>query len=179
MPHALAVGLPTFMWNSCLECSASPPPSLPRSALTANLHSDIKPDDSPVKGTKKGKGKKDKKKSADAPERRKPKLDELKVLKCVLHKLHRSKSSLTQYRCSNPREKILTLCFYSFCVSKVYPKELENDYEYFEDWLHTFNLFRGKGGDDDDQNVVDEDRLIGKFKVRMDLLGWHSMKHTD
>uniref|UniRef100_A0A668AU59 Otoferlin n=1 Tax=Myripristis murdjan TaxID=586833 RepID=A0A668AU59_9TELE len=87
----------------------------------------IKPDDSPVKGTKKGKGKKDKKKSSDAPERRKPKLDELKV----------------------------------------YPKELENDYEYFEDWLHTFNLFRGKGGDDDDQNVVDEDRLIGKFKGSM------------
>uniref|UniRef100_A0A668AU56 Otoferlin n=1 Tax=Myripristis murdjan TaxID=586833 RepID=A0A668AU56_9TELE len=127
LPYALAVGLPTFMWNSCLECSASPLPSLPRSALTANLYSDIKPDDSPVKGTKKGKGKKDKKKSSDAPERRKPKLDELKV----------------------------------------YPKELENDYEYFEDWLHTFNLFRGKGGDDDDQNVVDEDRLIGKFKGSM------------
>uniref|UniRef100_A0A668ACY1 Otoferlin n=1 Tax=Myripristis murdjan TaxID=586833 RepID=A0A668ACY1_9TELE len=70
-------------------------------------------------------------------------------------------------KCSNPHEKILTLCFYSLCISKVYPKELENDYEYFEDWLHTFNLFRGKGGDDDDQNVVDEDRLIGKFKGSM------------
>ncbi|TMS21639.1 Otoferlin [Larimichthys crocea] len=88
---------------------------------------DIKPDDFPVKGTKRGKGKKDKKKSIDAFERRKPKLDELKV----------------------------------------YPKELESEFENFEDWLHSFNLFRGKGGDDDDQNVLDEDRIVGRFKGSM------------
>uniref|UniRef100_A0A8C7CX32 Otoferlin n=1 Tax=Oncorhynchus kisutch TaxID=8019 RepID=A0A8C7CX32_ONCKI len=46
----------------------------------------------------------------------------------------------------------------------VYPKELENEFDNFEDWLHTFNLFRGKAGDDDDQNMADEDRIIGKFK---------------
>ncbi|CAM4651752.1 unnamed protein product [Leuciscus chuanchicus] len=36
----------------------------------------------------------------------------------------------------------------------------------FEDWLHTFNLYRGKCSDDADveQNAADEDRLIGKFK---------------
>ncbi|KAM7376197.1 hypothetical protein PAMP_005940 [Pampus punctatissimus] len=86
---------------------------------------DIKPDDSPVKGTKKGKGKKEKKRSAlDPAEKKKPKMDELKV----------------------------------------YPKELESEYDNFEDWLHSFNLFRGKGGDDDDQNVTDEDRIVGKFK---------------
>uniref|UniRef100_A0A3P8NTC6 C2 domain-containing protein n=1 Tax=Astatotilapia calliptera TaxID=8154 RepID=A0A3P8NTC6_ASTCA len=85
----------------------------------------IKPDDSPVKGTKKGKGKKDKKKPAVDPyEKKKPKLDELKV----------------------------------------YPKELESDFGNFEDWLHSFNLYRGKAGDDDDQNVTDEDRIVGKFK---------------
>lgn len=50
--------------------------------------------------------------------------------------------------------------------NKVYPKELEGEFDNFEDWLHTFNLFRGKGGDDDDQNVTDEDRIVGKFKVR-------------
>lgn len=49
---------------------------------------------------------------------------------------------------------------------KVYPKELEGEFDNFEDWLHSFNLFRGKGGDDDDQNVTDEDRIVGKFKVR-------------
>lgn len=70
----------TFMWNSCLEHSApSPCPCV----LTTNLYSDIKPDDSPVKGTKKGKGKKDKKKPAVDPyEKKKPKLDELKVYSC-------------------------------------------------------------------------------------------------
>lgn len=56
-------------------CSFNPPPSL----LTANLYSDIKPDDSPVKGTKRGKSKKEKKKVADPFEKKKPKLDELKV----------------------------------------------------------------------------------------------------
>uniref|UniRef100_A0A8C9VL99 Otoferlin n=1 Tax=Scleropages formosus TaxID=113540 RepID=A0A8C9VL99_SCLFO len=33
----------------------------------------------------------------------------------------------------------------------VYNKELENDFDGFEDWLHTFSLYRGKAGDDDDQ----------------------------
>uniref|UniRef100_A0A671Z415 Otoferlin n=1 Tax=Sparus aurata TaxID=8175 RepID=A0A671Z415_SPAAU len=51
-------------------------------------------------------------------------------------------------------------------LPSVYPKELESDFDNFEDWLHSFNLFRGKGGDDDDQNVMDEDRIVGKFKVR-------------
>uniref|UniRef100_A0A3Q1B4X1 Otoferlin n=1 Tax=Amphiprion ocellaris TaxID=80972 RepID=A0A3Q1B4X1_AMPOC len=50
--------------------------------------------------------------------------------------------------------------------NKVYAKELESEFDNFEDWLHSFNLFRGKGGDDDDQNVTDEDRVVGKFKVR-------------
>lgn len=50
-------------------------------------------------------------------------------------------------------------------LKKVYPKELESEFDNFEDWLHSFNLFRGKGGDDDDQNVMDEDRIVGKFKV--------------
>uniref|UniRef100_A0A8C4HTY0 Otoferlin n=1 Tax=Dicentrarchus labrax TaxID=13489 RepID=A0A8C4HTY0_DICLA len=51
--------------------------------------------------------------------------------------------------------------------NKVYPKELESEFDNFEDWLHSFNLFRGKGGDDDDQNVTDEDRIVGKFKGSM------------
>lgn len=51
----------------------------------------------------------------------------------------------------------------------MYPKELESEFDNFEDWLHCFSLFRGKGGDDDDQNVTDEDRIVGKFKVRLFL----------
>ncbi|XP_066468090.1 otoferlin isoform X4 [Tiliqua scincoides] len=46
---------------------------------------------------------------------------------------------------------------------KVYPKELDLDFDNFEDWLHTFSLFRGKIGDDDD-NTADEDRIVGRFK---------------
>ncbi|XP_016085588.1 otoferlin isoform X4 [Sinocyclocheilus grahami] len=46
----------------------------------------------------------------------------------------------------------------------VYNKELESEFGSFEDWLHTFNLYRGKAGDDIDHNVVDDDRIVGRFK---------------
>uniref|UniRef100_A0A8C2JB54 Otoferlin n=1 Tax=Cyprinus carpio TaxID=7962 RepID=A0A8C2JB54_CYPCA len=46
----------------------------------------------------------------------------------------------------------------------VYNKELEIEFGNFEDWLHTFNLYRGKAGDDDDHDVVDDDRIVGRFK---------------
>lgn len=49
--------------------------------------------------------------------------------------------------------------------AQVYSKELENDFNDFEDWLHTFNLYRGKAGDDDDVNSTDEERIVGRFKV--------------
>ncbi|XP_051264415.1 otoferlin isoform X8 [Dicentrarchus labrax] len=45
----------------------------------------------------------------------------------------------------------------------VYNKELESEYGNFEDWLHTFNLYRGKAGDDDEQ-ALDDDRIVGRFK---------------
>ncbi|KAM9062598.1 otoferlin isoform 10-T11 [Sarcophilus harrisii] len=46
---------------------------------------------------------------------------------------------------------------------KVYPKELESDFDNFEDWLHTFNLLRGKIGDDEDSST-EEERIVGRFK---------------
>ncbi|XP_030626208.1 otoferlin isoform X1 [Chanos chanos] len=46
----------------------------------------------------------------------------------------------------------------------VYNKELESEFENFEDWLHTFNLYRGKAGDDDENSMPDEDRIVGRFK---------------
>nr|XP_020443848.1 otoferlin isoform X8 [Monopterus albus] len=45
----------------------------------------------------------------------------------------------------------------------VYNKELESEYGNFEDWLHTFNLYRGKAGDDD-EHTLDDDRIVGRFK---------------
>ncbi|XP_052602021.1 otoferlin isoform X4 [Peromyscus californicus insignis] len=46
---------------------------------------------------------------------------------------------------------------------KVYPKELESEFDNFEDWLHTFNLLRGKTGDDED-GPTEEERIVGRFK---------------
>ncbi|KAG2468605.1 OTOF protein, partial [Polypterus senegalus] len=46
---------------------------------------------------------------------------------------------------------------------QVYNKELENEYDNFEDWLHTFNLYRGKIGDDDD-SVTEDERIVGRYK---------------
>uniref|UniRef100_A0A8C4ZWF9 Otoferlin a n=1 Tax=Gadus morhua TaxID=8049 RepID=A0A8C4ZWF9_GADMO len=40
---------------------------------------------------------------------------------------------------------------------------LEDEYGNFEDWLHTFNLYRGKAGDDDER-ALDDDRIVGRFK---------------
>uniref|UniRef100_A0A672NZ52 C2 domain-containing protein n=1 Tax=Sinocyclocheilus grahami TaxID=75366 RepID=A0A672NZ52_SINGR len=58
--------------------------------------------------------------------------------------------------------------FYPLCfIYSVYNKELESEFGSFEDWLHTFNLYRGKAGDDIDHNVVDDDRIVGRFKVRI------------
>ncbi|XP_042359531.1 otoferlin [Plectropomus leopardus] len=45
----------------------------------------------------------------------------------------------------------------------VYNKELESEFGNFEDWLHTFNLYRGKAGDDD-EHALDDDRIVGRFK---------------
>uniref|UniRef100_A0A665X0R4 Otoferlin a n=1 Tax=Echeneis naucrates TaxID=173247 RepID=A0A665X0R4_ECHNA len=48
-------------------------------------------------------------------------------------------------------------------LKEVYNKELESEYGNFEDWLHTFNLYRGKAGDDD-EHALDDDRIVGRFK---------------
>ncbi|KAM5292345.1 otoferlin isoform 2-T2 [Ctenodactylus gundi] len=87
----------------------------------------------PMKGKEKAKAaKEDKKKRSqspgpgqgvEAPEKKKPKIDELKV----------------------------------------YSKELESEFDNFEDWLHTFNLLRGKTGDDEDGST-EEERIVGRFK---------------
>ncbi|KAG5276719.1 hypothetical protein AALO_G00108940 [Alosa alosa] len=45
-----------------------------------------------------------------------------------------------------------------------YNKELECEFNNFEDWLHTFNLYRGKAADDDEHHMADDDRIVGRFK---------------
>uniref|UniRef100_A0A669E6U9 Otoferlin n=1 Tax=Oreochromis niloticus TaxID=8128 RepID=A0A669E6U9_ORENI len=91
----------------------------------------------------------------DPYEKKKPKLDELKVYSCDcdIQTVLENKSFQTFY-----------VFIYTLICVQVYPKELESEFDNFEDWLHSFNLYRGKAGDDDDQNVTDEDRIVGKFK---------------
>ncbi|BFZ16669.1 hypothetical protein BsWGS_19709 [Bradybaena similaris] len=51
---------------------------------------------------------------------------------------------------------------------KVYPNELESQVEFngFRDWLHTFELYRGKNMGNDEPN---ENRIVGKFKGSMKI----------
>ncbi|KAM6946073.1 fer-1-like protein 6 [Aplochiton taeniatus] len=49
---------------------------------------------------------------------------------------------------------------------KIYDKELEAEFGSFEDWVNTFELFRGKANDEEGTN---EDRFVGKFKGRFCL----------
>ena len=56
---------------------------------------------------------------------------------------------------------------YSLCdffLWQIFDSELENLLEYngFNDWLHSFPLYRGKKTSEDDD---DDHRIVGKFKV--------------
>lgn len=53
---------------------------------------------------------------------------------------------------------------FNFPRPQVFNKELEAEFDNFEDWLHTFNLLRGKIGDNDD-SATEEERIVGRFKV--------------
>ncbi|XP_029903214.1 otoferlin [Myripristis murdjan] len=94
---------------------------------------DIKPDDLPVKGTKTKEKSKDKKSSKDKKKGQTGDGSEKRPVKPKVDEL------------------------------MVYNKELESEYGNFEDWLHTFNLYRGKAGDDD-ETALDDDRIVGRFK---------------
>lgn len=46
---------------------------------------------------------------------------------------------------------------------QLFNKELEAEFGNFGDWVNTYELFRGKSGDEDGSA---EERFVGKFKVR-------------
>ncbi|XP_059528772.1 fer-1-like protein 6 isoform X2 [Myotis daubentonii] len=50
----------------------------------------------------------------------------------------------------------------NLAVLKIYDGDLESEFNNFEDWVKTFELFRGKSSEDD--HGLDGDRVIGKFK---------------
>lgn len=45
---------------------------------------------------------------------------------------------------------------------QLYNKELEAEFGNFSDWVNTYELFRGKSGEEDGPK---EERFVGKFKV--------------
>ncbi|XP_070843940.1 otoferlin isoform X12 [Chaetodon trifascialis] len=94
---------------------------------------DIKPDDLLLKGSKTKEKSKDKKSSKEKKKGQAADGSEKRPLKAKVDEL------------------------------LVHNKELESEYGNFEDWLHTFNLYRGKAGDDD-EHALDDDRIVGRFK---------------
>lgn len=98
---------------------------------------------------------------SEAPEKKKAKIDELKVR--VWEQV------LSSCRVRGNRWDRMLACHLTACPVQVYPKELESEFDNFEDWLHTFNLLRGKTGDDEDGST-EEERIVGRFKVRQGSL---------
>lgn len=54
---------------------------------------------------------------------------------------------------------------------KIYPGELEAqpEFEQFKEWLHTFELYRGKKTGDE---IEDESRIVGNFKGALKVYKW-------
>lgn len=158
--------IPSHLSHTVLRVNTPPlivtPPCFVHLHLHSTPQSDIKPDDLLVKGSKtkeKGKEKKsskDKKKgqAVDGSEKQpvKARVDELVVRESFT--VRETPIKMYTHAAAN-------------CSSQVFNKELETEYGDFEDWLHTFNLYRGKAGDDD-EHALDDDRIVGRFKVGCD-----------
>ncbi|XP_071835905.1 otoferlin-like isoform X3 [Apostichopus japonicus] len=63
------------------------------------------------------------------------------------------------------------------CKLQIYPNELESVPEFhgFKEWLHTFDILRGKNTGDEDS----ESRVVGKFKGSLKLYKWPLPKEWD
>lgn len=46
---------------------------------------------------------------------------------------------------------------------QLFNKELECEFGHFDDWVKTYELFRGKANEEDG---ISDERFVGKFKVR-------------
>ncbi|KAK8745031.1 hypothetical protein OTU49_000410, partial [Cherax quadricarinatus] len=64
----------------------------------------------------------------------------------------------------------------NIAVLKVIPGELETEFNGFREWLHTFDLYRGKKTGDE---LEDEGRVVGKFKGSLKLYRWPLPKDID
>ncbi|XP_064096144.1 otoferlin-like isoform X4 [Macrobrachium nipponense] len=64
----------------------------------------------------------------------------------------------------------------NIALMKVIPGELETEFNGFREWLHTFDLYRGKKTGDE---LEDENRVVGKFKGCLKLYRWPLPKDID
>lgn len=55
---------------------------------------------------------------------------------------------------------------------QIYNGTLEEEFNYFEDWLNVFPLYRGQGSQDGDGEKEGSGHLVGKFKVCLEKEGW-------
>lgn len=131
--------------------------------LRSPLPSDIKPDDLLLKGSRTKERNRDKKGSKDkrkgqAVDGQEKKPCKMRVDELLVRRQHAGDNNVDQTLLTRFSVTAIWL------TTQVYDKELECEYGDFEDWLHTFNLFRGKAGDDD-EHAQDDDRIVGRFKV--------------
>lgn len=61
------------------------------------------------------------------------------------------------------REKFNGVMLILSCSPQLYNKELEAEFGPFDDWVNTYELFRGKASEEEGAS---EERFVGKFKVR-------------
>ncbi|ROT67741.1 hypothetical protein C7M84_014164 [Penaeus vannamei] len=64
----------------------------------------------------------------------------------------------------------------NIALMKVIPGDLETEFNGFREWLHTFELYRGKKTGDE---LEDENRVVGKFKGSLKLYRWPLPKDID
>uniref|UniRef100_A0A8C0YKI6 Fer-1 like family member 6 n=1 Tax=Cyprinus carpio carpio TaxID=630221 RepID=A0A8C0YKI6_CYPCA len=70
-------------------------------------------------------------------------------------------------------EKIQVVSFQNSLLAGVYDKELEAEFGPFDDWVKTFELYRGKANEEEGSA---DDRFVGKFKGRFCL---YKLPETD
>ncbi|CAK1554752.1 unnamed protein product [Leptosia nina] len=95
----------------------------------------------------------------------------------------RSERGARRRRTASPKPKLSPTIMSSSeipvsTLTKIFPHELETvpEYEEFKDWLHSFDLYRGKKTGDDSE---DESRVVGTFKGALKVYKWPLSKDID
>ncbi|XP_053624309.1 otoferlin-like isoform X2 [Plodia interpunctella] len=104
-------------------------------------------------------------------------IDETRSLREELHSPRQDRDRMKRSRPStSPRAKLSptiskTNEIPASALTKIYPHELEAvpEYDEFKEWLHSFELYRGKKTGDESE---DESRVVGNFKGAIKVYKW-------